>query len=234
MSLLEDSDNLKAVYDNIAEAALRVGRSPDDVTLVGVSKGQEVEHMLALASLGVNIFAESRLQEALEKMKHFTTHKNINFHFIGRIQTNKLKNIVGNFELIHSVDSISQIDIINKYAASKKIVQKILLQVNLAEERQKGGVLRVNLDNMVSLCLNAENLLLEGFMIIPPFENDPEHNRKYFRQMKEIFDKYKKTIPEIDVLSMGMSDDYTIAVEEGATMVRVGTSLFGKRAYEEK
>ncbi|MDR2883817.1 MAG: YggS family pyridoxal phosphate-dependent enzyme [Deferribacteraceae bacterium] len=198
---------------------------PSSVTLLAVSKMQSIDSMCELAALGADLFGESRVQEALPKIEALPNAK---FHFIGKLQSNKIRAMIGKFALIHSVDNLSIAQKIDREAAATCVIQDILIQINLAREPQKGGVYIEALEGLVTAIQTLPNVRLKGFMMIPPMYDEPECNRHYFSEMKEIFDRYRTD--DIDTLSMGMSDDFTIAIEEGATMVRVGTALFGKRS----
>ncbi len=229
MSMLDAVERVKVIYAGIADAALTAHRDPSEVSMVAVSKGQPVEAIKELVMINVVTFGENRIQEALPKIEAFTDNPLVSFHFIGRLQVNKAKQAVDNFSLIHSVDRLELASELQKQAAKKGIKQNILIQVNLAGEEQKGGISRDALRGLYDEVIQMPNITVKGFMMIPPLDEIPENNRGLFRNMRAIFDVYKKENNDIDILSMGMSHDYRVAVEEGATMVRIGTALFGQR-----
>ena len=231
MSGFNCAERLKTVQEGIAGAALSAGRNPVDISIIAVSKTQSVEQMRHLAAAGVTVFGESRIQEALPKIEAFRRNNepDIRFHFIGRLQSNKAKAAAGNFELIHSVDKAVLARQLHIAAQNMGSTQDLLIQVNLAEEEQKGGVYKNEIEALYDTVLALPNIRLRGFMMIPPWHKDPEKNRHLFASMKKLFDKYAARDKLINVLSMGMSDDYKVAVQEGATMVRIGTALFGER-----
>lgn len=222
-------NRLEGILTEIAAVAADAGREPNEVTLLAVSKSQSIEKMKELYAMGARMFGESKVQEALPKMDELSSCGPACFHFIGRLQSNKAKQVVGHFELIHSVDRLELAQALDKEAGKKGIVQDILIQVSLAGEEQKGGATEADLDGLFTAVSGMKNLRLKGFMTVPPYEENPEINRKYFSKMKVLFDKYKKISENITVLSMGMSDDFRVAIQEGSTMVRIGTALFGNR-----
>jgi pyridoxal phosphate enzyme (YggS family) len=205
-----------ALKDQIDTAARKTGRRGNDITVVAVSKGRDVKDMLKLSADGADIFGESRLQEALPKIPLFSKQK---FHFIGRLQSNKIKQIVANFDFIQSVDSLDIARRIDKAADEFGKVQKILIQINPAGEKQKGGVAKEYLSAFYENVVKFPHISVLGFMMIPPYNG--EENRSLFGQMYKIYESYG-----LRFLSMGMSGDFTVAVEEGANMVRVGSALF--------
>jgi len=223
--------NLEIIWEKIDKAANKIGKSKDDITLVAVSKTFSVDKIIEAYECGQKIFGENRVQEALKKVEVLKdSYPDIKFHLIGHLQSNKVRYLKNNFTLIHSVDRIEIAELINKYAKKNNLVQDILIQVNLAEEPQKSGVLLNDFDKLVETVLSCENLKLRGLMMIPPLVEDAEMNRPLFAKMYELFvntnDKYNINM---DYLSMGMSDDFEIAIEEGANMVRIGSAIFGKR-----
>jgi pyridoxal phosphate enzyme (YggS family) len=209
--------NLDTVKLKITEAADKIGKTAEDIKLVVVSKGRSIEEMKNYAKKGV-IFGESRLQDALPKLEHF---KENTFHFIGNIQKNKIKTLVSKFSLIQSVYELEHIELINTYAKQFGKIQDILLQINISEEQQKGGVLLTALDKIYKKALTFDCIKVKGFMTIPKWFENSEMVRPYFRKMSNIFKRY-----DLEILSMGMSDDFTVAVEEGANMIRLGRILF--------
>lgn len=217
-------ENCKIIKDNISEAIAKSGRT-DTVRFMAVTKTVSPEKVNFAASLGINLLGENRVQEFLSKYESYD--KNCEVHFIGGLQSNKVKYIIDKVAMIHSVDNIKLVDEISKRAALCNKVMDVLIEVNIGGEKTKGGVLLENLDGLVSYCTDAANIELKGFMAIPPIESG-----KYFGQMEEIYQKYRSKYGEkINTLSMGMSNDYQQAILYGANIVRIGSALFGKRSY---
>jgi PLP dependent protein len=225
----EARERLEAVRARIARACARSGREPQSVTLVAVSKTYGAGDVLALHHAGQNIFGESYVQEALPKMQELQA-QGLVWHFIGRLQKNKVKYIAGRFGLIHSVDSLELARMVHSKSVDLGVVQPILLQVNLACEGQKGGCTQDEAVQVAEAMAGLEGVSLEGLMLMPPWNPDPEANRGLFAQARRLrehlAERLTMALPE---LSMGMSHDVEQAVEEGATLVRVGTDLFGQR-----
>ena len=199
------------------------------VTLVAVTKNHGVEMMQQAIDAGVNNIGENRIQEAAEKFK--SLNREVTRHLIGHLQTNKAKQAVRLFDLIHSLDSENLAEAINKAAFSIGKIQNVLIQVNLAKEDSKFGVYEENLEDLIATVDALKNLRLRGFMLIAPNFNDVENCRPLFRRMYEIFSEVGAARQNFDILSMGMTHDYKIAIEEGANVVRVGTAIFGERFY---
>ena len=223
------SNNLKKIRDNINRACEKVGRNPDDVTLLAVSKTKPVEYLLSAKKSNQSIFGENKVQEILEKYEAIS---NVKWHMIGHLQTNKVKYIVDKVELIHSVDSIKLANVINNEAIKKNVDVHVLIEVNIANEESKFGIDISQVEDLISEISLLSNIKIKGLMSIAPFVEDPEENRHYFRKLKEVFvDINKKNIHNVsmDILSMGMTNDYEVAIEEGSTLVRVGTGIFGVR-----
>ncbi len=217
------AENLKKVIATIDA----VKREP--VTLTAVTKNHGVEVMREAIDAGVENIGENRIQEAIEKFE--TLDRQVTKHLIGHLQTNKVKPAVKNFDLIHSVDSIHLAESLNKAALAAGKIQDILIQVNLAKEDSKSGIYEEDLPELVAAVEEMKNLRLRGLMTIAPNFPDVENCRPLFRKMRKIFDEMKATRKNFDFLSMGMTHDYKIAVEEGSNMVRVGTAIFGERNY---
>ena len=215
------------IADNLREVRAGIGRA--DVTLVAVTKNHPVEMMREAIDCGVTDIGENRIQEALEKFS--TLDRAVKKHLIGHLQTNKVKPAVKNFDLIHSVDSPRLALSIDRAAASIEKIQDVLIQVNLAREQSKTGVDPNDLDGLIATVEQCNNLRLRGLMMIAPNFDDVEQCRPLFAQMYEIFRRQRDLHPTIEILSMGMTHDYKIAVEEGANMIRVGTAIFGQRDY---
>lgn len=201
---------------------------PPNCQILAVSKLQSPEQIRTLYRQGQRHFAENYVQEALEKQKQ-VNEQGIVWHFIGSLQTNKVKDVVGSFEFIHSVDRESLIQEIQKQAAKKNVQQKVFLQVNLAAEETKGGCTEDEIEKLISQIQGSTNILLVGLMCMPPLVQNPELSRPYFQKMKSLLNRFQKKMPSITQLSMGTSADYLVAAEEGATFVRLGTILFGER-----
>ena len=221
-------DNILKIKHRIRIASERVGRDPEQVKLLAVSKTYSSSDINEAYLAGQKIFGESRVQEAIGKINELN-NPDIEFHLIGNIQLNKVKYLQNSFSLIHSVDRIELIKEMEKRFSAIHHVQDILIQVNIAREPQKHGVLMEDFDLLLNFALKSNSVNLKGLMMIPPFTNTPEENRIYFRRMKEIYDTIFSGCSG-SILSMGMSDDFEIAVEEGANMVRIGSAIFGKRS----
>lgn len=223
------SEKISSIFKKISHAALRVGRQPDEVILVAVTKSQPIDKIKEAIDYGLRIFGENRVQEAKTKILALR-QTNIQWHMIGHLQTNKVKDAVSLFEVIHSVDSEKLIRFIDKEAEKRGKIQRVLIQVKLSEEESKYGVSEEEVEKLVEICLSLKNIKVEGLMTIPPYFENPEDVRPYFRRLRQIKESLnKKGYDFIKELSMGMSHDFEVAVEEGATMVRIGTALFGQR-----
>ena len=201
---------------------------PPETKIVAVSKLQSVEKIRELYSQGQRLFAENYVQEALEKQAHLKDLA-IQWHFIGRLQKNKAKSVVGNFSLIHSVDSLELAEVINRKAQEKSIVQKILIQLNLADEETKGGFSEENFASLVQALKAFKSIQIQGFMTMPPLFENPEQTRIFFTKLNDLRKVYSSHFPFLSELSMGTSSDFRVAAEEGATLIRLGTILFGER-----
>ncbi|MBO5468288.1 MAG: YggS family pyridoxal phosphate-dependent enzyme [Lachnospiraceae bacterium] len=225
-------ENYTYIKQQVEETARNCGRNPEDVTLIAVSKTKPLEAIEELITIGVEDFGENKVQELCDKYENVSTP--VKFHLIGHLQTNKVKYIVDKACLIHSVDSVKLAQTIQKEAVKKGVVAQILIEVNVAEEDSKFGLHTEEVLPFVEEIAAYPNIHVNGLMTIAPFVEDPEENRKYFRTLKQLsLDIASKNIDNIDmnVLSMGMTNDYKVAIEEGATMVRVGTAIFGARNY---
>ena len=225
---------IQAVRTAIAEACARRTHVPQDapVELIAVTKNHPVEAMQTAIDAGAANIGENRVQEALDKAKNL--EREVTWHLIGHLQTNKVKHAVRQFDLIHSVDSLRLAQEINKAAEKFDKVQNILIQVNLAREERKSGIYREDLDDLLAEIGRLPSIRLQGFMCIAPNYENVEQCRPLFREMYELFRQMKAAGPrtaDIRYLSMGMTHDYGIAVEEGANLVRVGTAIFGARQY---
>ena len=224
---------LSSVREDIAAAALATGRDPDEVRLVAVSKLHSAQAIRALARAGQRDFGESYVQEALAKREEpalASGELDIAWHFIGRLQTNKAKFVAGAFDLVHGVDSRKLAHALHKRAEAMDVRQRVLLQVNLAGEAQKAGVVPDHARQLATEVMDMPHLRLEGLMLMPPFFDDPERARPYFAELRELRDRLAAELgTPLPELSMGMTGDFREAVAEGATLVRVGTRIFGER-----
>jgi pyridoxal phosphate enzyme (YggS family) len=218
-------DNISAVYKRMSHAAMKAGRDPGEVKLVAVSKSVEVDLMKQALEAGVRTLGESRVQEAGAKASALQGWE-VEWHMVGHLQRNKTKAAVALFDLIHSVDSLDLLHAVEKHASSAGKLQRALLQVNVSGEESKYGADVRGLEEMVRAAERLHHVRVEGLMTIAPFLEDPEEARPCFRRLKELNDSLG--YPE---LSMGMTGDFEVAIEEGATMVRVGTAIFGERSY---
>jgi pyridoxal phosphate enzyme (YggS family) len=224
------ADNLKTVNEKIVAAAHRSGRNPSSVSLVVVTKTVDVESIREAVAAGAVILGENRVQEAKEKIGKLGPIAS--WHLIGHLQANKAKYAVKLFSLIHSVDSLELAKEIDKQAAKNNKVQNVLIEVSIAGEEQKAGVSLDRTMDLVREAAKLKNIAIQGIMTVPPLLDNPDAVRPYFRKMRELADSIRKeNIPNVSMqeLSMGMSGDFEVAIEEGATMVRVGTAIFGKR-----
>ena len=223
------AENLVDVRRRVAEAARRAGRSPDEVTLVAVSKTFSVEAVREAYAAGQRDFGENKVQEGLQKIEQ-TADITIRWHLIGHLQSNKAKRAAGAFACIHSVDSV---DLVNKLdAVAAGAAPEVLVQVDLAGETTKFGAPEEEALRCVRAALEARSIRLAGLMILPPWNEDQEQTRPWFRRLRELRDRMVRDgIPASSLrhLSMGMSHDFEAAIEEGSTLVRVGTAIFGKR-----
>ena len=222
--------NLEKVQEKIAQAALRAGRSPDDIQLVAVSKTVSAATIQQAINAGVTILGENYLQEARKKIEEIG-HP-VRWDFIGHLQSNKAKYVVDLFDIIQSVDRLSLAQEINRLAVKKGKIVKVLLQVNISGEEAKSGIDPAGVAALLRETLALPNLSVQGLMTMPPYFDDPEKARPYFIALRELRDTLRDEYGEhtdLKELSMGMSADFEIAIEEGATIVRVGTAIFGER-----
>lgn len=226
------SGNLKQVQSNILAACKRSGRNPEDVTLIAVSKTKPVPMLQEIYDLNVREFGENKVQELCDKYP--VLPEDIHWHLIGHLQRNKVKYIVDKVALIHSVDSLRLAEEIEKEAEKKQVTIPVLLQVNVAKEDSKSGFYVEEMDEVLPRIAALKHLKIEGLMTIAPFVSNPEDNRQVFSTLKQLsVDITSKNIDNVsmNILSMGMTGDYEVAIEEGATHVRVGTGIFGERNY---
>jgi hypothetical protein len=225
-------ENYASVEKNIEEACRRSGRDRSEVTLIAVSKTKPVEMLQEAFDAGARDFGENKVQEICEKYSQLP--KEIRWHMIGHLQRNKVRQVIDKATLIHSVDSYRLAQEISIQAQKKGLTMPILIEVNIANEESKFGITAEDTIQLVEEIAVLPNLKIQGLMTIAPYVVDPEENRLYFRQIKQLsVDIKNKNIDNVsmDILSMGMTGDYQVAIEEGATMVRVGTGIFGERNY---
>jgi hypothetical protein len=225
--------NLQDVQSKIESACKRAGREPKEVTLIAVSKTKPEEMLQTIYDCGVRDFGENKVQELTRKIEALPN--DIKWHMIGHLQTNKVKYIVGSVELIHSVDSIHLAKEISKQSVKKDVVSHILIEVNVAEEESKFGLKIDEVLSVIKEISKLPNLKIDGLMTIAPYVINPEDNRNFFRRIKQLaVDISEQNIDNVsmNILSMGMTGDYEVAIEEGATIVRVGTGIFGERNYK--
>ena len=224
-------DRLSLVRSRIETATADSGRRPEDVQLVAVSKTVPSERLLTAIGLGLTVFGENYAQEALDKFNALYAHP-LSWHFIGHLQSNKAKYVVKIFDLIHSVDSLKLSREIDKQAGKIDKIQSVLVQVNIAEESSKSGVLLEDTAQLVTEMSQLPHLEVKGLMTMPPYFNAPEKVRPYFKSLRQLRDQLRTMqIPGVamDELSMGMTGDFEAAIQEGATLVRIGTAIFGER-----
>jgi pyridoxal phosphate enzyme (YggS family) len=222
MSILRE--NIETVRTQLRLAANRSGQ--DHVRLVAVTKTVPAATIDEAIQLGLTSLGENRLQEALPKVEMYP---DADWHFIGRLQTNKVKDVVGRFNLIHSLDRWNLAEALHKQAEGFGKPISVLVQVNIAGESQKGGLAPAQLHEFLCDAAALSGLRVEGLMTVPPYEEDAEKVRPYFREMNRLFHSIHISGVEMNILSMGMSHDFTVAVEEGANLVRIGSALFGER-----
>ena len=225
-------ENLAEVEENIQKACERSGRDRSEVTLIAVSKTKPVEMLQEIYDEGIRVFGENKVQELVDKYEVLPS--DIRWQMIGHLQRNKVKYIVDKVELIHSVDSLRLAETIDKEAEKKGVVANILIEINVAKEDTKFGLMPEDVDHFIDEISKLKHVQVKGLMTIAPFVSDPEENRPIFAGLRKLsVDIGKKNVDNItmSVLSMGMTNDYQVAIEEGATMVRVGTGIFGARNY---
>jgi PLP dependent protein len=222
------AQNLECVLEQIAEAANKGGRSPNDITLVAISKTHEAEKVRAAFDAGQQLFGESRVQEARVKIPLLPAAAR--WHFVGRLQRNKVRHALPLFELFHSVDSLDLARDMNRIADEEGLRPRVLLEVNVAGEGSKIGFTPEALRSQMETLLGLSRLTIEGLMTIPPLTPEAELSRKHFAVLRELRDQFATEFEvALSHLSMGMTGDFVVAIEEGATLVRVGTAIFGKR-----
>ena len=224
--------NLEIIEENICKACEKAGRERSEVTLIAVSKTKPLEDLQAVYDLNIRDFGENKVQELTGKIEAMP--EDIRWHMIGHLQRNKVKYIVDKVELIHSVDSLRLAEEISKQAIKKNVNVNILVEINIGDEESKFGISADEVKVLVRDIAKLDNIKVQGLMCVAPYVVDSEENRAIFHKIKDLsVDIMKENIDNVNmnVLSMGMSNDYQVAIEEGATMVRIGSNLFGKRDY---
>lgn len=224
-------ERLKQVMKRIEAAAESCGRSAAEIQLVAVSKTKPVAKIIEAVDAGLTVFGENYVQEAREKFNALYTYP-VSWHFIGHLQSNKAKYAVKMFDLIHTVDSMKLALEIDKQAGKIAKLQKVLVQVNISKEASKSGVSGEKTRGLIQEMSRCEHIAIQGLMTMPPFFNNPEKARPFFRALRRLRDELQSTdIPGVSMqaLSMGMTGDFEVAIQEGATLVRIGTALFGER-----
>lgn len=223
-------ENLRAVEKRMTDACGRADRNPGEVTLIAVSKTKPLAMIKEAYEAGIRDFGENKVQELMEKIPELPA--DVRWHMIGHLQRNKVKYIVGKVALIHSVDSLRLAEEISREAVKNNVTADILIEINVADEETKFGTSVSELGILVESIAKLPGIRIKGLMTIAPFTEDQEQNRQYFRKLKQLsVDIEGKCIDNVcmDVLSMGMTGDYSVAIEEGATCVRIGTGIFGER-----
>ncbi|MBQ3906861.1 MAG: YggS family pyridoxal phosphate-dependent enzyme [Lachnospiraceae bacterium] len=226
-------ENYEKVKEKVIKACERAGRNPQDVTLIAVSKTKPLEDLREAYAAGARDFGENKVQELVDKMPEMPS--DIRWHMIGHLQRNKVKYIVGKVYLIHGVDSLRLAQEISKEAVKQGVTVNILMEVNIAEEESKFGITTDEAPALAEEIAALPGISLKGLMTIAPYVTNPEENREVFAKLRQLaIDISAKNIDNVtmNVLSMGMTGDYEVAVEEGATFVRVGTGIFGERNYQ--
>jgi PLP dependent protein len=221
---------LENVKDRINKAAFKCGRDPESIQLVAVSKTISTNRVREAIMAGVTTLGENYVQEARNKFNVLGTFP-VSWHFIGHLQSNKAKYAVRLFDLIHSVDTLKLAHELNKQANKVNKIQDVLIQINISKEPSKSGSDIQNAANLIKDIVPLENLSVKGLMAMPPFFNNPEKARPYFTALRVLRDQIQKVFPGVvlNELSMGMTGDFEVAIEEGATLVRIGTAIFGER-----
>jgi len=223
------AENLRIINENIARAAKKSGRKAEDVTLIAVTKSvspQELKNELeTLLAAGVNHFGENRVQDLIAKQEHLS-NDGVTWHMIGHLQRNKVRNVVGNVALIHSVDSLKLAQEISRIAVREDVVADVLIEINIGDEDSKHGIEAADVMALAAEIKELPNIAIKGLMAIAPFVDDGEENRPYFKEMARMAREMAAAGYDVQYLSMGMTIDYEVAIEEGATMVRIGTAVF--------
>ena len=224
--------NIAEIRAKIEAAAIEAGRDPKEITLVGASKMNDSDACRAAIAAGIDVLGENRVQEMTQKLSE-NAYDGAPLHFIGHLQRNKVKQVVGKVALIQSIGSLSLLEAVDKEAEKQGLVQDILLEVNIGEEEAKSGFFPADIEAAAAAAKELKNVRVRGLMTIPPFDATREENLAYFRQVRALFVDINEKMfhNELEHLSMGMSGDYEDAIRTGATMVRVGSAIFGARNY---
>lgn len=223
-------DNIFKIKERIAQACSKVKRDPQEITVVAVAKGRTIDEIKEASDAGTRDIGENKVQEALLKYPHLT-QQSIRWHMVGHLQTNKVKDALKMFDLMHSVDSLHLAQEINKQAAKINKIQDILVEVNASGEAAKFGLRPEETIGIVQEISEFKNINIRGLMTIAPLVDNPEESRPYFRKLRDLRDRINELnrqnrLNELNILSMGMSDDFEVAIKEGATMVRLGRAIF--------
>jgi len=229
-------ENIDGILERIADVCERSGRNPDDITLIAVSKTVNADRAREAVEAGILNLGENRVQELTDKYEKLSDTE-VKWHMIGHLQKNKVKYIIDKVELIHSVESIELANEINKRAEKNNLKVNILVELNIGEEESKFGISEESVYDFVKSLEQFENINVLGIMTVAPFAEDPEEIRWVFKKMKVIFDKLSSMNiknSNMKFLSMGMTNDFEIAIEEGANIIRIGTAVFGERTYKEE
>ncbi|MBS3994604.1 MAG: YggS family pyridoxal phosphate-dependent enzyme [Alkaliphilus sp.] len=230
--MTEIGANIQQIRNDIVNTCIKVGRKPEEIKLIAVTKTIDVDRMNEVVSYNIKDVGENRVQEIQEK---FDMVSGVNWHMIGHLQTNKVKYIIDKVKLIHSLDRLSLATEINSRAKQNNLQMEALIQVNVAREDTKYGLDVKNVHDFIKKIVELNHVKIKGLMTIAPYTQNPEEVRKYFRELKNLFEEIRiKNYAgvEMEYLSMGMTNDYNIAIEEGSNVIRVGTAVFGKRIYE--
>lgn len=229
------AENIQTVRERIAQAAEAAGRKPEEITLLGASKMNDAAACREAIAAGIDALGENRVQEMQQKLQE-NAYDGAPLHFIGHLQRNKVKQVVGAVDLIQSVGSVELLREIEKVAANKNLTQEILLEINIGREAAKSGFLPEDAASATEAALACRHIRVRGLMTVPPVETEPGANLRYFGEVQSIFVDINSKMfhNELTYLSMGMSGDYQEAIRAGSTMVRVGSAIFGARAYQQK
>ena len=225
------AENYLAVKERVASAAVKSGRKPEDIMLIAVSKTKPVDEILQAVEAGANILGENKVQEIMAKYDHIP---HVEWHLIGHLQTNKVKYLIDMVKMIHSVDSLKLAEEISKRAVKAGVTMDILIEVNIGGEESKSGIFPEDTEKLCLEISKLANIRIKGLMTVAPFVENPQETRIYFKKMNKLFvDIKSKNYDNIymQYLSMGMTNDFEVAIEEGANIVRVGTAIFGARNY---
>jgi len=233
---LSIKENIDDIVKRIEVTCKKAGRNPNDITLIAVSKTVESPKVREALEAGIDNLGENRVQELIKKYEDLKD-TDIKWHMIGHLQKNKVKYIIDKTVLIHSVDSLSLAEEIDKRAKNRGLVANVLIELNIGEEESKFGIKEENIYDFIKSLENFENIRVLGLMTVAPFCENPEDVRWVFKKMKDIYDKISTMNlknAEMKYLSMGMTNDFEVAIEEGSNMIRIGTAIFGARKYKEE